>query len=382
MQRICAWVMLATLVGCDDLTGPDGTGTTDTGTTTGATTGATTGVGTTATWRHSLHPCAGNRTDTMWWDTDDTTVWVGCGTTTTGYGLFQSTDGGLSWAAPATEPAGYFDDFRVDTISRSSDGWLYVGGTDTSSSDRVVRIDTDASPHPVELVFASGGQIWNTFQVGTYRRNDDGLAVAESLTGTGLVYRADDAAPFEDGSGWWPGTESFQILDMVLHDQAIHACGSTISQPPHVFLPAATDPFQLTPVQLADFSGELWGLDVDADGIVAAGVDQERNIGMAFVSGSDPTDPDTWAMFDVSTQVGDTPSWFRGTCRSGATIVLVGEYSMTEDPLLVISTDGGQSFTDHTDALPGSPGSLHRCKAWPNGRIAVTGKDGYFAGWE
>ena len=39
-----------------------------------------------ANWTEYTHPCIGNRTDAMWFD-DANTGFVGCGSTTIGYGL-------------------------------------------------------------------------------------------------------------------------------------------------------------------------------------------------------------------------------------------------------------------------------------------------------
>ncbi|MBW2257663.1 MAG: hypothetical protein JRI25_24120 [Deltaproteobacteria bacterium] len=204
----------------------------------------------TGTWSITEHPCVGNRTDTLWFDDADT-AWVGCGSTTLGTGLYRSTNGGQTWSAPTTDPAGFFDDFRVSSISRSADGVLYVAGT--GGSARVVSVASDASPMTVTEVFASQGQTWNGFHVGTFRRNSAGLAAAESLTGADLAYRTGDSASWQDGYGWWTSGTSFQILDMVLHDDGFYGCGSTITQPPTVFLPpmATSSGFTLDPVTVS-----------------------------------------------------------------------------------------------------------------------------------
>lgn len=335
-------------------------------------------------WWFSGHPCTGNRTDTMWFDDRDT-VWVGCGTTTVGTGIFLSEDGGRTWRAPATAPAGYFDAFRASSISRSADGLLYVAGIDTLGAERVVSLADDGT---VGSVFAAGGQVWNTFHVGTFRRNSQGVAVAESLTGTSLVARFDDDAPFADGYGWWGSTGSYQILDLVLHDDVFYAVGSTITQPPFVFLPPpeGQDPavgFTLVPIQLVSgigyFEGELWGLDVDDAGLVTAGVDQDRDVGVVFWSQADPWDLDAWGMLDVSSLVPSEPTWMRGACRGGDTLVAVGEYSQRGDGLVLRSDDGGLSWADVTPyALTQLP-AVHRCEVFEDGDVAIAGADGVFA---
>lgn len=355
-MRLAALICL--LAACDALTGG----------------GDDTGVGT--TWTATAHPCVGNRTDTLWLD-DDQTAWVGCGTTTLGYGVFRTTDGGASWEAPATSPAGFFDAFRVSSVHRSADGVLYVAGI--GGDDRVVAVDTSASPMTVTPVFQAMGQTWNGFHVGTFRRNSAGFAVAESLTGADAAYRDGDGGTWTDGYGWWTSGTSFQILDMVMHDDGFYAAGSTIAQPPHVFLPVDSPTgFQLQPVQLSTaFSGELWGIDVDAGGIVAGGVNQDDDVGVVFTGPVNGTDPGDWTMLDVSTIHGGTsPTWIRGVCRNGQRIVAVGELSMVSDGLVFLSTDGGGTWTEITPS--GAP-SLHRCVLRDNGTLYVAGADGYFA---
>lgn len=325
-------------------------------------------------WAGSSHPCFGNRTDAMWWDSKST-VFVGCGSTTVGYGLFRSTDGGSSWSSVAESR---LSGFRVSSIQRGGDALLYIAGIDTNSRDRVLSVDDNDA---VQVVYEAGDQFWSSFHVGTFRRNNQGVAVAESLTGTGLVWRDGDGAAFQDGSDWPTDGGSYQILDMVLDGGGFYGSGSTIATPPHVFVPDSTDPFALRPVQLADWSGELWGIDVDGGEVVAGGVNQNDNDGMIFVSGSDPADADGWSSTNVTELVGSGPTWIRGVCRSGSRIAAVGEFSMLADPILVVSADGGNSWSDWTDALPSGAEALHRCEMWADGRLAVTGQSGYLAVW-
>ncbi|MEQ1501544.1 MAG: hypothetical protein ABMB14_04905 [Myxococcota bacterium] len=331
-------------------------------------------------WTFSAHPCVGNRTDALWADDQDT-LWVGCGTTATGYGLFRSTDGGLGWTSPDTSPSGFFDAMRVDSVSRSSDGLLYVAGI--HGAEQVVSVDTSVEPYVVSEVFTSTSQVWNTFQVGSFRRAPSGLAVAESLNGYGLAIRPGDAAPFEDAYG---AAGSHQILDLVEYDGSFYGVGSTISEPPIVFLPppGGHDPaesFALVPVELVSgvsaFDGELWGIAVDAGGIAVAGVNQDADVGYVFVSGADPTQASTWSALDVSSVVGDEPTWMRGICRSGATIVAVGEYSRRAEGLILRSDDGGGSFTDVTPSDEVAVPPLHECVVFDDGDLIVTGADGF-----
>jgi hypothetical protein len=326
-------------------------------------------------WSFSSHPCFGNRTDALWFDDRDT-VWVGCGSTTEGTGLFRSVDGGASWASAGT----FFDPFRVSSLQRAADGLLYVAGIDTTSGLRVVSLGEDGAIHEV---FSAGDQVWSSFHVGGFRRNAAGLMVAESLTGAQLVVRDGDAGAWRDGGGWWGGgSESFQLLDLELHDDRFYGVGSTIGQPPYLYLPPAdgqtADAFTFDIMELsagpAPFDGELWGIDVDAAGIVVGGVDQDHDVGWIFWTGSDP-----WAGVQglevTSFLGGGEPTWIRGVCRDGATLVAVGEYSRRGTGLVLRSDDGGASWTDLTPAgLP--PASTCELVA---GDLVVVGAEGLFA---
>jgi len=356
------------------------TDTEDTDTTTPTTTELGSG------WRITYHPCFGNRTDALLLEDGGDTIWVGCGTTTTGYGLFHSDNGGLTWSEPATSPTGFLENFRINTITRSDDGQLYVGGINTVGSERVVSLDTSgAQPYPLAEVFTSAGQLWNIFQAGSFARNASGFAVAESLTGVDLAFRTADDQPWQDGYGWWGGGGGYQILDMVLHDDAFYGCGSTISTPPMVFLPppgGMGDDFSLVPVQLStglgEFSGEMWSLDADDDGLVVAGVNQERNVGMIYTGPLDGYSAADWTAFDVSTLAPNEATWMRGACRNNGTIVAVGEYSIKAEGMILISTDGGATFTDETPSGYGTVPPVHRCEILDDGRIAIAGADGWF----
>ncbi len=324
----------------------------------------------------SEHPCFGNRTDALWHDDDDT-AWVGCGSTTEGYGLFRTTDGGASWEAPSTEPAGIFDDFRVSSIHRAADGLLYVAGTDTGGGDaRAIALADDGS---AEVVYASQGQTWSSFHVGTFRRNSSGKAAAESLTGADITWRPDDQSDWESAGTWSSDGGSHQLLDMILVDDGFVGCGSTISEPPQVFLPPEVSTgmgFTLQPVEVGDHIGELWGLSHGEAGLVAGGVDQDRDVGMVYVGAMDAYDPGDWRAFDLSTLLGDEPTWTRGVCQGHGKVVAVGEYSRLSDGLVLVSRDGGDSFVDHT---PDGAPSLHKCALLSDGAVAVAGAEGYYA---
>ncbi len=339
-------------------------------------------------WQVSWHPCAGSRTDALWLDDEDT-AWVGCGTNAEGLGLWGSQDGGQTWAAVETDPPDALLDFRVDSLSRSADGRLYVAGIDTVSAVRVVSLDTSVSPAGLQVEWSAGNKLWNSFSVGSFRRASTGFAVAESLTGHGVVYRLTDDAPWQDGYGWFGGQSGGQILDLALHDDAIYGCGSTIADAHKVYLP--TDPasgpgggfvMDVAEVSSSGVYGELWSIDVDASGVIAGGVDQSEHIGVIYTSASQ-TDPAMFTVLSLDVLFPGDATRVLGVCRSGNTLVAVGDFSAAGDGLLLLSSDGGITWGDVTpDLAAGKPiPAIQRCQILPGGAFAVAGEDGLFASW-
>ncbi|HMV66167.1 MAG TPA: hypothetical protein PKA64_04910 [Myxococcota bacterium] len=331
-------------------------------------------------WVWSSHPCAGNRTDAMLVHPNGS-IWVGCGTTTEGNGLYVSGDGGLTWDPPGTSPDDYFRAFRVDDLSLATDGLLYVAGEYTGNGarvdDAVVALDPRSDPSLLPTIFEVGDQTWNSFSVGTFRRLTSGFAVAESLTGTGVVWRASDADPWQDGYGWWPAGDSFQILDMEIAGDRLVACGSTIAQPPHVFVQDDQPGLHLTPVQLADFDGEMWDIVADDQGVWVGGVDQDADEGVAFVSGADLLDPGAWLRIDLGELLPGESTWIEGLCRRGDAWAIVGRYSQRGDALALWSDDAGESWTEIS---PEGVGALSVCHIGSDGRMVATGAEGAI-GW-
>jgi hypothetical protein len=331
-------------------------------------------------WTWGRHPCVGHRTDTMVRDANDR-YWIGCGSTAEGNGLFYSDDEGQTWLTPVTEPAAYFDRYRVNDLWIAPSGLLYAAGRNTGidarNRDGIVAVSTTLSPTPVDTVFEIGDEIWNSFPVGTYRADADGVEVAESLTGIDLMIR-EPGGPWENGVPWTPSGEGFQLLDMEVHDGDLYGCGSTINQPPTVFvpIPEATIPFVLQDVPLASsFTGELWDLVVDDRGVLAVGVDQDADVGILVMSdGGDPQDPSSYSGIRLDSWFSQA-TWLQGVCRRGDEIVAVGRYSRTDNALALRSTDGGQSWEDIT---PDDTPALYVCEIREDGRLVVTGAEGVF----
>lgn len=332
-------------------------------------------------WYLATHPCVGNRTDAMWFD-DAMNGYVGCGSTTDGYGLFETHDGGVSWAATSSSPS-VFADMRVSSIQRADDGVLYVAGTGQGGV-RVVSLDGGT---------AEGFSMHNTWHVGTFRMADDGRAVSESLTGSDVHYwpTASTTEPV-DGYGWWNQTDiegsGAQILDLETYDGRFYGVGSTISQPPYFYYEAdegmgqefGLEAVKLSGDGLGDFIGEVWSLDVDESGnMVAAGVNETSNVGMVYWSDGDPT---SWSSYDITPIVPEfdnNRTTLYGACRDGDTMVAVGMYSQEETALLVLSMDGGSTWNLYTP--PGysadAVGPLSQCQIFGTD-VYITGADGFF----
>lgn len=341
-------------------------------------------------WAVRTHPCPGiNRTDAFHVDADGT-LWIGCGSGAEGEGLFASTDEGANWDLVETSPAGIFDNFRVLSIHRGFGDLLYVGGQRPGGT-MVVSVDTSSAPFAAEAVLTSGGTVDSQFLASPFVTTASGAAFADSFNGHSALYRPDSSVG-DDGGTWtvaseWEDDDSgHQILDMVVDGERFIGCGSTIAEPPFVFLPSlaeGAEPWEMTPVNLAGdglaaFEGEMWGVDANASRVVVVGVDQDLNVGKIFVSGADRYDGDAYAQIDIDPllPLGDTDStWARGVCMDNDHIVVVGEVQPLgvgdNTGFVLESTDGGVTFVDLTPE--GSPDTWSKCAIDAAGRVLVAG---------
>ncbi len=338
----------------------------------------------TSGWSRFTHPCIENQTDALWFDKDDKTTWVGCGTGANGRGLWKSTDAGNSWE----QIKGFMETWRVNGIRRAADNRLYVAGTDTSSKNIVVSFDTAASDLNPRLELARTNKISLSFTAEHIVVDNKGNSFTDSLTGAGSAYKkagTDNWIGLD--SDWTSDGSSHQILDMVLFDNKIYGVGSSIAKPPVVFLPAknASDFYKMTPVDLSqsdtlsNIMGEMWGVTVlDKQRVIAVGINQNRNVGLIFASKNNPYDAKDYHKFDVSTIVPNTSSWMRGVCSQGNNVVAVGEKQPLKkgSGLVLLSTDGGINFKNITDSNI-SATTVSRCQFLSDGRIAVAGSSGY-----
>lgn len=340
-----------------------------------------------AGWTLHSHPCpGGNRTDALHVD-DDGTMWIGCGTNATGYGLFVSADDGESWSAANVTPVSKFAQYRVSSISRGHDGALYVAGASSISGNRemVLRVDTAMVPAPVTSTLVGVNQVGRSFHVGTYRELSDGRAIAEDLNGFGLLYRPGPGVG-SSASAWTNASSSHQILAMeVASHDAFFAGGSRINEPPRVFLPPDTpgdEPwaFETFAIPTAtNFDGEIWGVAETDASVVAVGVDQDTATGKVFVSGTNPYLPADYVELDIPDYLDPGPgtgTWARGVCAYESIIVVVGERQplSSSSGFILVSFDGGASFADITPA--GVSGSVSKCHI-DEERVVVAGAAGF-----
>lgn len=345
-------------------------------------------------WRIGAHPCVGSRTDALHCD-DERTCFVGCGTTTEGRGVFVTDDGGESWSAVVTNPQGFLEDSRVNDISRSSDGMLYFAG-DLPNSAGVVKMDADGNLSEVFQRYNTSGF---NFTPGSFRRAESGRAVAESLTGNDIVYRAEDSDDPErswmNGYGFWRDGDAddfeagVQLLALDSDGDNIFGVGSTINSPNMVFLPKEWGEnidfniVQFNNSGLGAFDGELWDIEVK-DRVIVGGVNQSAGEGVIYTGVTDPNlvDPANWRFYRVSAVIPDQATWVMGVCQSDeGELYAVGRESREEWGFVLRSTDGGESFTNITplnaegaSAIP----DASRCVV-KNGVLMVAGANGFFA---
>ena len=338
-------------------------------------------------WLVSTHTCPGaNRTDALHRD-DDGTLWVGCGTAATGYGLSMSEDGGATWQDAPVTPTDKLDKFRVNSISRGVDGHLKIAGFEATTKEMVLSLDTAAAPFAVTPVLVGVNQVGRQFHVGTYREKSLGNgfnnAIAESLNGVDMLLRGSGNTS-TSAANWFLNQPPSQMLDVVVHDRRFWGCGSSISEPPQLFLPPqdqlASLPFDIAQPTLNNaWEGELWGLAVNDARLVATGVDQDKDIGKILVSGPNPRNMNGYTEHSMSVIYGNpgANTWGRGVCMHGNRVIVVGERQPlgSRTGLVFASSDGGQRFLDITPTNVGA--SVSKCVIAPDGTLFVAGSGGF-----
>lgn len=336
-------------------------------------------------WTLAAHPCPGiNRTDALWVDADGAT-WVGCGSGTEGTGLWvrRAEDG--AFEQPTTTPRGFLSTWRVLSISRSTDGLLYVAGTNTADGNQMV-VSLDANGNLAEVYTSPERPITGQrFVAGGFRRASDGRAIIESLTGTDLLYRASDADPWVMVEATAYSDENkHQFLDLTLDGDQFYAAGSTISEPPLYFAPQAAPvgPVGFDVVQLesglGQYDGEMWAIAAHGDHVLVGGVDQGQDVGRFYVLNKDGTGISGFYADEIAGR--DKPTWVRGACASEHGWAVVGEEQVATGTGFVLTSTDGATWTDVTPAT-GVPKAISRCAWGPDGALIVAGGDGFVGVW-
>lgn len=322
-------------------------------------------VGCDASQQHALHR------------DDDGTLWVDCGTGSSGFGVHRSLDGGQSWQVPTTSPAGIIDTFRVHDIERGHDGALYLAGTisDTGTQYRVIRLDTSgAQPYAAEATLIGAPVAGLNDTIGHYAELDSGAALTASQTGWTKLFRPDPTVG-SSAQDWTrlDGIEPFTSL--ITHDGGFYASGSRNSVAPRIFLPSQTpgaQPSDLVEVILdPGYDGELWGIAVSDERIVAVGRQTTPTVGKIYVSSGDPYNPANYTVHEFRD---DGDSWAHGVCMRGDRVVVVGRRFPSGSRALA-STNGGASFFDISPTESGA--LLSECVIAPNGKLTVFGSGGF-----
>lgn len=342
-------------------------------------------------WTTYAHSCPGSSiTDALHRDADGS-LWVGCGSNASGYGLHASFDGGETWSEVQVTPSTLLIEFRVFSISRGHDGALYVAGIQNATGNMVIRIDTAGSPpFSASLILTAVSQLGRQFQVGSYRELSDGRAIAESHTGSDLLYRP-DAATGSSAADWViPDTLQGQILSLEVHDDEFYGSGSTINEPPRVYLPPqgpATPPYDFERIELDPSGvGEMWGVAANDQRVIVTGIDRTFNIGKILVSSGDPYNAANYLVHEIQSIVGTggIGTMGRDVCMSGDRVVVVGERfpQGSDSGLAMASSDGGHTFTNISPPSPIPPSTISRCVLAPNGQLVVAGSSGFIGLWD
>jgi len=313
---------------------------------------------------------------------DDGILWAGCGTGGNGFGVHRSTNGGQTWQVPTTNPAGVIDTFRVHDIKRGYDGALYLAGTvsEEGTQNRVIRLDTSGTqPYPAAATLIGAPIAGLNDTIGHYAELPNGAALTSSQNGFTKLYRPDSTIG-NSAQDWTrlDGIEPFTSL--VAHNGGFFASGSRNSVAPRVFLPPTApgaQPWDQVEVILdSGISGEMWGIAVNDQRVVAVGIDQDSNQGKIYVSTGSPYNPANYTLHEFRD---DGPSWAHGVCMRGDRIAVVGRRLLSGARVLQ-STDGGVSFNDISPS--GSSALISRCVIAPDGLLTVFGSGGFIGIWD
>ncbi|TVQ27254.1 MAG: hypothetical protein EA370_18060 [Wenzhouxiangella sp.] len=333
-------------------------------------------------WSTYIVSCFASQESTLHQDSDGT-LWAGCGTATSGnVGVRRSSDGGQTWHAPTTNPSGIIDTFRVHDITRGHDGALYLAGTISQEGTqyRVIRLDTSTpEPYAASATLIGEPVVPLNSTIGHYAELPNGAALAVSQVGQAKLFRPSPSTG-NMASSWTASTDIKQFTSLVTHNGQFYASGSQIGIPPRIFLPPTApgaEPWELVEVVLdTSFDGEMWGIAVNDQRVVAVGINQDDNFGKIYVSNGDPYDPANFTVHEF--RDGELRSWAHGVCMRGNLIAVVGR-RLPSGARVLVSTNGGTSFTD---VSPSGSAILSSCVIAPDGILTVMGSGGFIGVWD
>ncbi len=299
------------------------------------------------TWSQLTQPCGGTRTDAFWFDDRDN-GYIGCGTNANGFGLFVTTDGGVTWNEELN-----FQEVRINDIFRAADGKLYATGTDTAGGFEVFEIDeSGAQRQLVGLYTASNSAFTAVSQGENIAVTDDGQMFVDSLTGTQTAYRDTGEANFTELNGFLSGGQpSEQMSRVIAFNNRFWGVGSVINMPGTVYYPTGnnTDKYEMNKIELqpSNMDGELHDIYLwsETSGIVC-GFDQSLRFPLIYTLSGDPSDINSWTKINLA----DSGITYQGGAWKmsviGDVVVLVGQTFPTNDGFVVFSADRGQTWND------------------------------------
>lgn len=343
--------------------------------------GASSAVAGNGNWVISSVNCNASQQHALHRD-DDGTLWVGCGTGASGFGVYRSVDGGQTWSVPTTNPSDIISTFRVHDIERGHDGALYLAGTvsDAGAQNRVIRLNTTtAQPYAANVILVGAATAGLNDTIGHYAELPSGAALTASQTGFTKLFRPNPGIG-SSAQDWTrlDGIEPFTSL--LSHNGGFYASGSRNSVRPRVFLPPraqGAQVWQLEEVILDNsYDGEMWGIAVNDQRVVAAGIDQDENRGKIYVSQGDRYNPANYTVHEFRD---DGQSWAHGVCMRGDRIAVVGR-RLPQGSRVLISTNGGSSFSDASPA--GRTAIITECVIAPDGLLTVFGSGGFIGIWD
>ncbi|NOX59660.1 MAG: hypothetical protein GXP29_12510 [Planctomycetes bacterium] len=336
-------------------------------------------------WTQMSQPCGGTRANAFWFD-DALNGYMGCGDNSEGFGLFVTSDGGLTWESQLL-----FGGVRINDIRRASNGTLYATGTDTVDSYEVFTIDESGPVRQLNGLYQSGNNAFTSVSQGeNIAVTDDGQLFVDSLTGVQVAYRAVGAANFMelethlDGSLTGADTPGEQMSRVVGFNNRFWAVGSLINQPGTVYYPSsapgATYHMSKVEVQPSTRDGELHDIYLWSEtSALVIGFDQSLRFPLIHSLNGDPSDAANWPKIDLFNSGITYQGGAWKMAVKGDEVVLVGQTFDKNKGFVLHSPDRGLTWTDMSpvDEFGDFAASL-LTNVWffDDGRILAAGEGG------